>query len=1080
MATVISMNASVVQTLTDDISTNFGAGEQAENMIETVMNELACFAVGYILIQIFTHFGLIPQLKFLSFALPTKTAKSSCSDRRATLKALTVAASAGHFDGVLDAWDREKNKGSMPLPVLKDVAQALCKLRPSGVAKNLTAHISRFSKSYAQPSTMNSLVEHIAENGHPELASELVEVMRADLSVYPNPRTRELLVEGFAAAGENGRANEELAAEATLQGVACVIRGCVKSGNLEVAVEQITAAVQKQIKVSPRSVAEVLRSAHANGISTVENVLDKISNRVEIPVDSIVPLLVDCLQNQNVKVAKKLDALVSQQEDKLPYIVYEPLLKIYAKAGISRGVVMFEQMLDDGLFASEGLCGNLLARCGEAQNLRFADSIIAYLRSRSMMTLAIFKTLMKVYATCNLYGKACDLYEQVLAEGIEPDQVMYGCLVKFAVKCGRTELSRELVGKTTGTDVQNYMWMIRAASRDGDVDKAFALLRDVEKSQDRVADAAMYNATVDACVSNGRMPEGRRLLKEMAAKGLANLVTYNTLMKGCSVKGDIRSARGVLREMEDAGMVPDSASYNCLMGAMVSAENYSETTSLIDEMDRKGVSIDHYTVSIMMKVVKKANQRDSHRALAVLERFDGMKLHEDEVLFNTLLDALIHRRYIDRLGVVLQDFDVANVKPSVQTYGLLIKAFSLLKKTSRCWELWRDMVQTRGITPNAITLSCMLDAIICARQSEQAVNLLEEWKKKVPTNTVMYSTLIKGFASVGDAERAMDMFRALRSDGLQMNLVAYTSLIDAHARVGRMSTAMEIFDAMQDEGCEPNVITYSAIIKGYCKEGNLSEAEHMFEKMLNRGLAADAVIFNTLLDGCVRHSCFDLADNLLANMGAYKVQTTNYTISIIIKMWGKRRRLDLAFDTVNTNLKEGRILDPQVGTCLLSACFHNQSPAKAMQAFREMKQWKGFEGPDENAHSTLIQGLVRAGAARDAFDVAMEACDAMAKRWRPMKPLPEDCVRDLVQGMRHAGLFEELDLVTRKFRSAGLRVPNVNFRNGAGNPATYRRNVPLPGGSWRTPVQASEPGSLTGGNKGLKPSAMLKPSWAGN
>merc|ERR1719222_1840867 len=97
-----------------------------------------------------------------------------------------------------------------------------------------------------------------------------------------------------------------------------------------------------------------------------------------------------------------------------------------------------------------------------------------------MMSLAVYKTLMKVYACCGLFDKACDLYQQVLADGIQPDHVMYGCLVKFAVKCGRTDLSKELFEKSEGGDIQNYMWLIRAAGREGNVKRALELLRGLE------------------------------------------------------------------------------------------------------------------------------------------------------------------------------------------------------------------------------------------------------------------------------------------------------------------------------------------------------------------------------------------------------------------------------------------------------------------------------------------------------------------------------------------------------------------------------------------------------------------------
>lgn len=75
---------------------------------------------------------------------------------------------------------------------------------------------------------------------------------------------------------------------------------------------------------------------------------------------------------------------------------------------------------------------------------------------------------LQVYVTGDMLSRACDLYYDVIEDGIVPDtatsltlkqqewhtmttyfwhfhiQVMYGCLMKFAVKCGREDLSERL------------------------------------------------------------------------------------------------------------------------------------------------------------------------------------------------------------------------------------------------------------------------------------------------------------------------------------------------------------------------------------------------------------------------------------------------------------------------------------------------------------------------------------------------------------------------------------------------------------------------------------------------------------
>ena len=98
----------------------------------------------------------------------------------------------------------------------------------------------------------------------------------------------------------------------------------------------------------------------------------------------------------------------------------------------------------------------------------FCQDVVAFARDSGKMSIPVYSTLMKVYAFCGMYQKACDLYKQIRLEGLQPDAMMYGCLMKFSVECGRTDLVQELFDKAPQLEIQNYVSLIRAAGRDKD------------------------------------------------------------------------------------------------------------------------------------------------------------------------------------------------------------------------------------------------------------------------------------------------------------------------------------------------------------------------------------------------------------------------------------------------------------------------------------------------------------------------------------------------------------------------------------------------------------------------------------
>lgn len=749
----------------------------------------------------------------------------------------------------------------------------------------------------------------------------------------------------------------------------------------------------------------------------VDRALEALGRAPTVTPESIVPLLRECLRRKDAASACKVERFAREQNIPTSFEFYEFLLKLHALHGTPRAIAVFDNMVQDGFSASEGLCGNLLARCADARFSAFAEHVHLYLRSRSMATLATYKALIRVYGSCGLCERACDLYDQAKADGVHPDAVMSGCLVKFATKCGKVELSKEIIANSPTGSVQNYAWCILSAGKNGDVQGAFALLREMEARADlKYSDVTPYNHVLDVCVAAGDFTRARVLVDEIRAGGIANASTYNSMIRLCcaahapgsSMNACLAEVRVVLQEMEAAGHAADSMTYNIVVGALVASRCLESAWAIVDEMDRKGVGVDNYTVSILTKASKTAHSSWSlGRALALLDR-PGVDVCADDVLLNTVLDACIGCRDFGRIAAVVDRASASHCSLSVHTYGLLIKACSVLQRPAQCKTLWAEMVDSRGLCPSEITLSCMMDALVRAEAVDDAIEVFRKWQSKVPPNAVIYSTLIKGYASKADAEGAMGIYREMREAGVPMNLISYTTLIDAQARGGDMEQAEELLAQMQREGCEPNTITFSTLMKGHCRAGDMTKAMEVFHEMKSRCLAFDAIIYNTLLDGCVRHSRFSLADWLLVEMREQGVVPTSFTLSTVIKMWGKRHQLDEAFAAMRTMPKEyGFQVDSQTGTCLVSACFYNNAHDRAMEALQLMKESRNGK-PDANTYGTMIINFARRGFCQQGVDLAREACGLPCMPPAKGGFVRADAAKQLHQALQRRGLCDEL------------------------------------------------------------------------
>merc|ERR1719436_795338 len=63
-------------------------------------------------------------------------------------------------------------------------------------------------------------------------------------------------------------------------------------------------------------------------------------------------------------------------------------------------------------------------------------------------------------------------------------------------------------------------------------------------------------------------------------------------------------------------------------------------------------------------------------------------------------------------------------------------------------------------------------------------------------------------------------------------------------------------------------------------------------------LKPDEIMYNSLLDGCSRNSLVDDGLRLLEEMQFQGVQPSNFTLSLLVKLLSRARRLDKAFALV--------------------------------------------------------------------------------------------------------------------------------------------------------------------------------------
>ncbi|KAJ3401832.1 hypothetical protein HDU80_005673 [Chytriomyces hyalinus] len=241
------------------------------------------------------------------------------------------------------------------------------------------------------------------------------------------------------------------------------------------------------------------------------------------------------------------------------------------------------------------------------------------------------------------------------------------------------------------------------------------------------------------------------------------------------------------------------------------------------------------------------------------------------------LETSSHRESISQASSLLNTMiSQSGIKPSIQTYTLLLKACASKRDLAAC-NLIHDRVRFINLQPDAVFYTVLLDAHVKSSDFIGAMNLHNETVSKSPNiklDTRYFNALLNLHAKSGDTATMLHTYeQILTQSSTPPDEHTYTTLIDAYMRrvegeprialfwmdvmTGRKPYALQILKAANSDAdldgsksgadvfsdppatvprfwhapIRPTVPTYTALISGYAHRKDLTEAMRWFRIM---------------------------------------------------------------------------------------------------------------------------------------------------------------------------------------------------------------------------------------------------------
>merc|ERR1719353_2563960 len=357
--------------------------------------------------------------------------------------------------------------------------------------------------------------------------------------------------------------------------------------------------------------------------------------------------------------------------------------------------------------------------------------------------------------------------------------------------------------------------------------------------------------------------------------------------------------------MTSEGLKPNQVTFNELLNAMASKGGEGlrkQMWGIIDEMKVAEVKPNQVTISILLKCLNSSSsQTDVAKTFELIKFMDEAM---DEVLLSSVVEACVRIGKPDLLETQLknlQDSTPITINGS-HTYGSLIKAYGHAGDLTSTWRCWKEM-RSRHIKPTSITIGCMVEAIVRNGDTEGAYDLIHQMQEdeqcKDVLNSIIYCSVLKGFTRERKIDRVWAVYKEMKEQKAELSVVTYNTLIDACARCGGMEHLPTLLEDMKTHGAKPNVITYSTMLKGHCQNGDVQMGFTILEQIKkDPNLKPDEIMYNSLLDGCAQNNLVTEGLRLVDEMQAEGVYPSNFTLSILVKLMNRAKRVEDAFALV--------------------------------------------------------------------------------------------------------------------------------------------------------------------------------------
>ncbi|KAL7084649.1 hypothetical protein ACP275_14G234900 [Erythranthe tilingii] len=332
------------------------------------------------------------------------------------------------------------------------------------------------------------------------------------------------------------------------------------------------------------------------------------------------------------------------------------------------------------------------------------------------------------------------------------------------------------------------------------------------------SDVFVANALVDMYGKSRRFSEASSVFYNIGSK---NIVSWNTMIGNFAQNGLEFEALELVRDMQTRGEIPNSVTLSNILPACARIGSLRHGKEIHARSIRVGSASDLFVSNALTDMYAKCSCLNLARTM-----FDISP--RDEISYNTLIMGYSQTNESSNSISLFTEMEMLGLNLDTVSYMGVLSACTNMSAVKEGKQIHAFAIR-RLFHEHLFIANSFLDFYTKCGQIGIAKKVFDRIPKR---DTASWNTMILGFGMLGEFKSAIDLFEAMKEDGVEYDSVSYIAVLSACSHGGLVERGKAYFnDMLARENLEPSETHYACMVDLLGRCGLMEEAVKLIDGM---------------------------------------------------------------------------------------------------------------------------------------------------------------------------------------------------------------------------------------------------------